>query len=441
MSSSSVAIEKANPRALPPPLTAICAALAALGIASFLYGLSSDPQTAWLSYHSNFIFFMMLSQAGVILSCIFTLVGAKWPGPLRRISEALGAWVPVTLVLFLVAWLGGAGEYLFEWQRVAPAAGKEMWLNEQRVYWTDFAILAVMTLLSLAFLRASVRPTLGGATGGATGLAKSLAESFTSGWRGDAEEREAAEARKRSLAPIMCLIFALGYSLLVFDQVMSMEQLWFSNLFGAFVSWGGILSAVAAIALIAVLHRNSPGLEGHVTEKRMHDIGKMILAFSIFWMYLFFSQYLVIWYGNLPEETVFFRDRLGPQFVIDKGFSDAAWARAWSSFDFDWARLDDAYGWTSMIVWACCWIVPFWVLLGQKPKKTPAILGGVATVVLVGLWIERNLLIWPSVVKDGGFAWFGGLQLGIALGFLGAFALVFLIYTRVFPSLAVPAQE
>jgi len=439
--SSSAAIEKANPRALPQPLTTICAALAVLGIVAFGYGLSSDPQTAWLAFHANFIYFALLSQAGVILSCIFTIVGAKWPGPFRRIAEGLGAWVPVTLVLFVVAWLGGAGEYLFEWQREGAVAGKEAWLNETRVYWTDLGVLVAMTGLSLAFLRASVRPTLGNAASSASGLAKSMAESFTSGWRGDAEEREASEARKRFLAPITCLVFALGYSLVVFDQVMSMEQVWYSNLFGAFVSWGGILSAVSAIALIAILHRNSPGLEGEVNEKRLHDIGKMIFAFSIFWMYLFFSQYLVIWYGNLPEETLFFRDRLGPQFVIDKGFTDAAWARAWSGFDFDWARLDEAYGWTSMIVWACCWIVPFWVLLGQRPKKTPAILGSVAVVVLVGLWIERNLLIWPSVVKDGGFAWLGGMQLAIALGFLGAFSLVFLVYTRIFPSLAVPARD
>jgi hypothetical protein len=434
-------VEKANPRSLPQPLTSICALLAAGGVAAFVYGLTADPTTTWLSFQSNFMFFATLAQAGVILSCIFTIVNARWPGPLRRIAEGLGAWVPVTLVLFVVSWLAGSGDYLFEWQREGAVHGKEPWLNEVRLWWTDFGILAVMTLLSIAFLRASIRPTLGSAAAGATGFAKSMAERFTAGWRGDAEEIEAAEARKRALAPIICLIFALGYSVLVFDQIMSMEQTWYSNLFGAFVSWGGILSAVAAIALVTVLNRNAPGIGPHLTEKRRHDIGKMLFAFSIFWMYLFFSQYLVIWYGNLPEETLFFRDRLGPQFVIDKGFSEAAWARAWTGWDFRFARLDDAYGWTSMIVWACCWIIPFWVLLGQYPKKNPYILGGVSTIVLVGLWIERNLLIWPSVIKDGGFVWFGGLQMAIAFGFLGAYTLVFLMYTRVFPSLAVPDTD
>ncbi len=253
--------------------------------------------------------------------------------------------------------------------------------------------------------------------------------------------REASAQRLRVLAPIICLAYAFGFSLIAFDQVMSLTPTWFSNLFGAFVSWGGILSAVSAIALLAILHRGSPGLEGEITEKRLHDIGKLLFAFSIFWMYLFFSQYLVIWYGNLPEETFFFRDRLGSQFVIDKGFSEAAWGRAWLGWDFDFARFNEAYGWTSMIVWVCVWIVPFWVLLGEYPKKNPYILGTVATIVLVGLWLERNLLIWPSVIKDGGFAWFGGLQMLIAAGFLGAFTLVFLVYSHVFPSLAVPESD
>ena len=436
--SSATVIERANPRGLPQPLALICAGLAVLGIVCFVVGLGSDPQTAWLAFHTNFIYFATLSQAGLILSCIFAIVGAKWPGPIKRIAEGLGAWVPISFLLALVAYLGGSGTYLFEWLREGAMHGKEPWLNEFRFYATDLGILLVMTLLSLNFLRLSIRPTLGGVARNSTGFAKTMAERMTQGWKGDAEEIEIARQRTATWAPITCLIYALGYSVLAFDQVMSMEQAWFSNLFGAFVTWGGILSAVGATTLIAILTRNSPGMEGHVTKARLHDLGKMMFAFSIFWMYLFFSQYLVIWYGNLPEETLFFRDRLGPQFVIDKGFSAAAWERAWSSWDFSWARLSQAYGWLSMTVWACVWIVPFWVLLGQAAKKTPAVLGTVCTISLIGLWLERNLLIWPSVVKEDAWAPFGAIQFGIAAGFIGAFILVFLVYTRIFPALAVP---
>jgi len=438
VSSAAGAYEKANPRSLPQPLTSICAALAVLGIVAFLTGLKTDPQTAWLSFHSNFIFTTMLACAGLTLAAIYTIVGARWPGPYRRFAEGLAAWIPVAFVLAIVGAFGGA--HLFEWYE-HPMAGKEVWLNPTRVYATDLGIMAVMTLLAVLFLKASVRPTLRNLAETGQGFGKRMAEKWTAGWRGEEEERAIAARKTATLAPIICLIFAVGFSVFNFDQVMSMEQSWYSNLFGGYVCWGGILSAVAASALVGVLHRNAPGFEGEISETRMHDIGKMMFAFSIFWMYLFWAQYLVIYYGNLPEETFYFRDRLGPQFLIDKGYTAYAFAQSWGSWDFDWARLAKGYGWIAMTVWACCWIVPFWVLLGQKPKKTPWIAGPVAGIILLGFWLERNLLVWPSVVKEDMTSFLGLIQLGIAGGFLGGFVLVYLVYSRVFPSIAVAGRS
>jgi hypothetical protein len=439
VSSASLGIEKASPRSLPQPLTAICAGAAAVGVAAFAMGLFTDPQSAWLAFHSNFIFFATLSQAGLVLAAIFVIVGAKWPGPLRRFAEGLAAWVPVSFVLCFIGYFGG--DYLFEWMREGAVHGKEPWLNPVRVYATDLGILGVLTALTFYFLKTSTRPLLGGgAMDGASEFAKNMAEKWTAGWRGDEEERADSKKKLETVAPMICLLYGVGYSLIAFDQVMSMEQTWFSNLFGAYVSWGGLLSAVAATALLAILYRKQPGFEGQITEARLHDIGKLIFGFSIFWFYLYWAQYLVIYYGNLPEETAFFRDRLGPQFVIDKGFTAAAFAKSWSSWDFQWARFGEAYGWHSMVVWLCLWIVPFWVLLGQKPKKTPWILGPVSAGVLLGVWLERNLLVWPSVVKDDATQWMGAIPLLIGVGFVGAYVLVYLIYSRVFPSIAV-AQE
>jgi hypothetical protein len=176
--------------------------------------------------------------------------------------------------------------------------------------------------------------------------------------------------------------------------------------------------------LICVLLRNQPGWETEITKDRLHDLGKMLFAFSIFWMYLFFSQYIVIWYGNLPEETQFFELRLGSQFLQDTWYFAAE-------------RFSEPYVPVSMAAWAGCWIIPFWVLLGQAPKRSWYILGPVAGVMLFGFWLERNVLVWPSLVPDDGYAWLGPVQLGIAAGFFGAFALVFLIYSRIFPTLPI----
>ncbi|MFT5444716.1 MAG: hypothetical protein ACI8W3_003773 [Myxococcota bacterium] len=440
MSSAANELEEAYSRELPKPLTQICALLTVVGIIAFVMALATDPQTAWLAYHANFIYFAMLSQAGLAFAAIMVVVGARWPGPLRRVFEGLGAWVPVSFVLGCIGYFGS--DHIFEWKSEGAVYGKEAWLNATRVYTTDLLILFVLALLTLWFLKVSNRPMLKNMADNGTGFAQSMAKKWTANWRGDVEERDYAFDLLSRRAPPILFFYAVGFSFVVFDQVMSMEQTWFSNLFGAYVTWGGILSAVAATALWTCLHKDDKNFAGLITEDRMHDIGKLVFAFSIFWMYLFWSQYLVIWYGNLPEETQFFADRLGNQFLVDKGaVSASAWAKAWSSWDFDWARLSTAYGWTAMATWACLWIIPFWVLLGQAAKKSKWVLGPVSCIVLFGFWLERNLLIWPSVIKDDSMSYLGLYQVLIALGFFGAFGLVFLVYTRVFPTISIPKKS
>lgn len=433
------AAERANPGSLPQPLTSICLAFAVLGVVAFIGGVITDPQTTWLAYQANFIFFTMLACGGLTLTAIYSIVGAYWPGPYRRFAESLAAFIPIAFIFGVIGVFGG--DYIFDWQLNGPMQGKEPWLNTTRFYATDLGLLGLMSFLTVIFLKASARPTLRDLAENGTGFAKKMAENWTAGWKGEEEERVASRARTAFLAPFICLTFGIGFAVFSFDQVMSMEQAWFSNLFGNFVCWGGILSAVAACALSGVFSRKLDGFEEEITERRMHDIGKLMFAFSIFWMYLFWSQYLVIYYGNLPEETYFLRDRLGDQFMIDKGYSAAAFAKSWANWDFSWSRLQTGYGWVSMGVWACVWLIPFWVLLGERPKKTPWIAGPVAATLLFGLWLERNLLIWPSVIKGDMLSWFGLIQTGIALGFLGIFMLVVLYYSRVFPTVAVAIKD
>lgn len=439
MSSRATAGERANPGVLPQPLFNICLGLVVLGLVAFVGGVMSDPQTAWLAFHTNFIFFTMLACGGLALASAYTLVSAEWPGPYRRFAESFAAFIPFAFGLACIGFFGG--EYIFDWQKNGAMHGKEGWLNRTRFYVMDLGILGLMSLLAFLYIKASVRPTLRNLAEHGEGLAKSLAASWTAGWRGDEEERVAAKSRTNFLAPMIALTYGFGFAFFSFDQVMSMEQAWFSNLFGNFVCWGGFLSAVAASAVSGLASRGIPGFQGEITESRQHDVGKMIFAFSIFWMYLFWSQYLVIYYGNLPEETFFIRDRLGDQFMVDKGYTAEAFAKSWQNWDFKWSRLQSGYGWVSMTVWACTWIIPFWVFLGRQPKKTPWIAGPVALTLLFGLWLERNVLIWPSVVKGEMLSWFGPIQIGIFLGFLGLFLSIVLFYSRVFPTIAVSSKE
>jgi hypothetical protein len=421
--SASTARLAANPRELPGVLVAICLVLMVVGAIAFALGLSRDPAVAWRAFHVNFVYFAVIAQAGLALASALVIIGARWAGPIRHVAEGLAAWVPISVLLFVVDALFGR-EYIYTNWLHGPPPGKEWWLSFSRVFWTDLVILVVGAFLTLTFLRISFRPALGGAAERAT-RAKGMFASWTSGWRGDEVERADSERRLKRLAPFVALFYAFAMSLFAFDQVMSLTPTWFSNIFGWYFLWGGFLSSVAATALICVLLRTTvPGWDVEITRPRMHDLGKMIFAFSVFWMYLFFAQYIVIWYGNLPEETQFFNMRLGTGFLQDTWF-------------FMWDRFDEPYVRLSMAAWIGCWWVPFWVLLGQKPKKTPVILGGVAAIVLIGFWLERNALVWPSLVPADGWAWLGLTQLGIGAGFLGAFALVYLIFSRVFPTLPI----
>ena len=423
----SAVVERANPRAIPGPLLGLCGVLMLIGLVSFFVGLGRDPQTAWLAFHVNYLYFGAMAQGGMALACALAIVGAKWAGPVRHVAASLAAWVPVTFVLCLIGGLFG-GEYIFaNWWHGAPYP-KQHWLTPGRVYTTDLIILGVLSLLSYRFIKASFRPACHGAAEQASGWAKQRFESWSRDWKGDDAEQATAKKKLAVLAPVTALAFAFGYGMIGFDQVMSLTPSWFSNIFAWYFAWGGFLCGITLTALICVLLRNTPGWREEIDRPRMHDLGKMVWAFSIFWMYLFFSQYIVIWYGNLPEETQFFSMRLGSQFLQDTWF-------------WEWSRLDEPYVKLSLAAWAGCWIIPFTILIGQAAKKTPAILGSISAISLLGFWLERNALVWPSLIPDDGMAWAGVIQFGIALGFLGAFALVHLAFSRVFPTLPLPVRD
>ncbi len=418
-------VYRANPRPLPGALVGLCGILIAIGAVAFTLGLMTDPATTWRAYQVNFLYFAGLSQGGLALACALLIIGARWAGPVRHVAEGLAAWVPITFVLAVVGIFGG--EYIFSlWWHGAPYP-KQNWLTRARVYGTDLTILGVCALLSVAHLRASFRPALQGAADSG-GPCKGMFERWTRDWKGQAAEWEASRKRLTVLASLGALLFAFGYGMIGFDQVMSLTPTWFSNIFPWYFAWGAFLSGVAMTALLCVLLRRAPGWESQITPSRLHDLGKLVFAFSIFWMYLFFSQYIVIWYGNLPEETQFFQTRLGSQFLQD-------------TWHWRTARLNEPYVKLALVTWFACWWVPFFVLLGQAPKRTPQILGTVAAVVLVGFWLERNMLVWPSLVPDDGSAWFGPIQIGVALGFLGAFVLVQIVFHRIFPTLPLPSED
>jgi len=324
---------------------------------------------------------------------------------------------------------------LFEWTH-HPIHGKEFWFEPGFAFARDSIALVWVTFVSLLYLRITVRPALARARETATGWRRGLYQLWTRGWRGEAVEREYAERRGRKMAAVVAISFGICYSLLGIDMIMSLAPEWVSTMFPAYYSWGGFLSSISLLTLISLVLRNSPDMpEGFLTPNRMHDLGKAIFAFSIFWMYLFWSQYFVIWYANIPEETGFIVNRLGTEFVQDTWY-----------FSGYFTRLTEPYVHVTLAAWFLIWVIPFWVLLGAKPKKTPAILGTVALGSLLGFYLERYILVTPSlipakaVLAGAAVTPFGAVELGIAVGFIGLFFLCFLGFAKVFPG-TLPAKS
>jgi hypothetical protein len=202
------------------------------------------------------------------------------------------------------------------------------------------------------------------------------------------------------------VLFAIVGTIIAFDGIMALQPHWFSNLFGAFYFMGSFLGAHMLLALMMIYGAAHLGVSDLVSPKQRHDLGKLCFGFTVFWTYLMWAQFLVIWYGNLPEETGF------------------VFARLWGN----WLPVGKAVG-------IGMFIIPFFGLLGVAPKKVRVTLAFFATVSLISLWLERYLLVMPSVSAQPGPR-FELPEAGPTLLFLRLYLLSYALFARTFPMIS-----
>jgi len=392
----------------------IPAAMTVVGVIAFVVLLGIDSDRAWQAYVSNWLFFTSIAQGALILCAATVITKAKWNWSIRRVSLAFGAFLPLSFLLLLPMVMFLRESY-FPWIRYmehdAIVQLKEAYLNIPFLVVRNVVGALVLFSLSLFFMYRALRPDLGpereqdeeGDTGRA-GWRKRLGGN----WLGAEEEEARSWQSLKVLAPALVLVYATVMSIFAIDWAMSLEPHWFSTLLpgwffmGAF--WGGIL----ATALVAVLlKRHDAYFDEHIGPYQLHDLGKGSFAFSIFWTYLFWSQYIVIWYGKLPWEQEWIIHRSGAE----------------------WGPL-------SLLVIVLCFVVPFTALIGRKPKLYPGWLAAVAAVALTGLWLERFLLVAPSL-HEPGTATITLWEPLVGLGFLGLFAGVVRWFLMTFPVIQV----
>ena len=380
-----------------------------VGLAGFVFALSTDADRAWQSYVSNWLFFTNIAMGAMLLTVVTWITKAKWNWSVRRVSLAFVAFLPISFVMFLP--MLALGESYFPW--VAELAQdpildpilekKAAYLNMPFLLTRNVIGLFALFGTSLYFAYLALRPDMGLTWGHAdsdTGR-KVWRDRLSQGWLGQEVEEVVSYRRMTRLGPAFVIVYAVVMSMLSYDWVMSLEPHWYSTMMGPWFFMGAFWSGIAATACaVTFLKGGDDVLNKAMGRQQLHDLGKLTFAFSVFWAYLFFAQYLVIWYGKLPFE------------------------QAWIIH-----RAEEPWGKWSALLIVMCFVVPFAGLIGRKPKMTPVIFRSVAFVLLTGLWLEKHLMVAPSI-RSPDTPTLGVTELLVALMFLG----IFLYFVRWFLS-------
>jgi hypothetical protein len=313
----------------------------AAGVIATVPGLWQDPQRAWAGVLLAGYGLAGVGLGGLLFIAMQYAAGARWGVAFRRVPEAMVAALPfgaaaiaAVLVLYpsLYAWTADAAHL---------AGFKGWWLSLP--FFRGRAAIYIGTWLLFGFLI----------------VRTSHAQD------GDGAARWTRANVRWSLAFIA--VFALTFWLASFDWIMSLDPHWYSTIFGIYNFAGLFLAALAVIILLALALRRSGALGGALTDEHLHDLGKLLFAFSTFWMYIWFSQYMLIWYANIPEEAEYY--------VLRREGS-------WLGLFYANVLLN--------------WVLPFVALLSRPAKRRAALLASICAVVLAGRWVDLYLMIAPS---------------------------------------------
>ena len=369
--SHSMEVRNPGTFALPGGLRTLFTVFAVIGIAAFAGGLAVDAKRAWFTFLHNHFYFLSLALGGAFFASVQFLTGAMWSAPVRRLAESFTAYLPVGVVTFAVLYFGM--HHLYVWTHADHVVndpilqGKSGYLN--------ISFFMIRNLVALGLMWFFAKKLIG----------NSIAQDSTKDY--------ALTLRNRGLAPGFLLIFAIGFTMASFDQLMSLDPHWFSTMFGVYCFAGLFYSVLALLGVLTVWMKRSGALAGIVNENHLHDLGKFMFAFTVFWAYIGFSQFMLIWYANLPEETGYMMD-----------------------------RLHGGWFWVSVFLLVGKFMIPFFLLLPRDAKRSESMLVGVGLFMLVAQWIDILWLSQPELFRDGPRV--GWIEIGTALGFLGVFGLM-----------------
>jgi hypothetical protein len=392
----------------PKAIGTVCLVLAAIGALAFVAGLFIDPDRAWRSYHVAWLFFTSLSSAGVMFVAVQRITTARWSRPIIRFMEGYVAFLPVAFILLLLDLFAGKN-HIYPWtHEVPPVAEKVLYYNGGFLTARVLIAFLAITLLSLWYIYTSVRLDVGLVPEAGSKWAAGLRARMRNGFRDERRELHSTHSLQGKLAVILAIVFGYGWSILAFDMSMGMSLHFQSTLYGWWFFMGGWLCALTLFTLLVMAWRRFLNAEALIQENHFHDLGKLCFAFTAFWGYLTFGQYLVIWYGNLGEET-------------------------------HWPRLRLMEPWVHFTVSAVMMVffAPFFGLLSRAAKVYRPTLALFTTISLLGMYLVRYLEVYPSLYGEAASNPFGIWEIAVTLGYVGLWGLCYLAFMNAFPRMRV----
>jgi len=296
---------EAGPLKVSAAFKSVMLILIVIGILAFVGSyLTMGAHHAWAAYFVSLMFFMGLAAGSVVLTAIFQITRARWSPPVRRLADANSAFLPIAWLLLAFSYFGQ--DVLYPWA-TTPKPGVENWMNGSVVYPRILLLLGALFGFMLIFVQKSLRGDL--AIAAERGKHKAhwnegICAVLRGGFLHTPKSVSSTQNLLSRLAPALIAMYAVFYSLFAFEMVMSMDKSFMSNLFGAFIFAGNVYLAWVFLAMTAMYHaRRSPSYARLFTPAQQWDLAKLTFGFCMIWGYFFFSQFLPIWYGNLPEET------------------------------------------------------------------------------------------------------------------------------------------
>ena len=360
-----------------------------VGVAGLVLGVVGafvDSKQFFHSYLLAFVFWTTIALGGLFFTMLHHVTGARWSVVLRRISETLMANLPMMLIFF-VPLLFGLHD-LYHWTHKDAIASDELLRHKTPYLNTGFFIVRGLIFFGIW-----------------TFVAKLL---YGLSLKQDTQPSDALLQRMRRISAPGLIVFALSITYASFDWLMSLDPHWFSTIFGVYIFAGSMLAVLSFITLTALGLRRFGILSDAITVEHYHDLGKLMFGFIVFWSYIAFSQYFLIWYSNIPEETVWFTHR---------------WVGSWK--------------YVSLLIVFGHFVLPFSVLLGRAAKRNFKVMAAMACWLLFIHVVDMYWLIFPTLHHHGvHLSWIDAV---VVIGIGGIFVSTF--WKRFVQNPIVPVQD